>query len=203
MISLNREFHRCIALFAVRRLAPQCENCGLPVARIGGRVTVEDGPSGLPHQGDAHAHERHARFHVALLAGSPLRLAHPPELVVNGTDQRAGRLCPRHGNRLVLHNTCLGTRNCGYLPARSAVAATEAGLSKGETQFARGDAAADRPTPRTVARPSRPDSRPLRPAAPPDRRGGGARGLRCCRWTGRPAQPESAARSRPGSPCRC
>ena len=153
MISLNREFHRCIALFAVRRLAPQCENCGLPVARIGGRVTVEDGPSGLPHQGDAHAHERHARFHVALLAGSPLRLAHPPELVVNGTDQRAGRLCPRHGNRLVLHNTCLGTRNCGYPAARSAVAATEAGLSKGETQFARGETAADRPTPRTVARP--------------------------------------------------
>ena len=51
--AVNREFHRCIALFAVCRLAPQCENRGLPVARIGGRVP--EGPcSGMPWRRPRH-----------------------------------------------------------------------------------------------------------------------------------------------------
>ena len=73
--AVNRQLHRRIALFAVSRLAPQCEYRFLPLARAGGRVAVENGAGGLPHHGYAYAHEGHARFHVPSLASGPAGLA--------------------------------------------------------------------------------------------------------------------------------
>ena len=132
---MNREFHRRIALFAVRRLAPQSENRGPSVAHTGGRIAVEDGPCGLPHHRYAYAHVRHARFHIPLLAGSPPGLADRPELVVNGADERAGRLRPGRGNRLHFHNTCSRVLNRGY-PALGASGRNRIRTEKGGTRVA-------------------------------------------------------------------